>query len=70
MTKPDSRQQARPVGAAADALLAAPPRVVNIGLQRFAADLAAQGAAVVHVDWSPPAGGDDKLAALLAKLGS
>ncbi|MCE2483007.1 MAG: fdrA domain protein [Alphaproteobacteria bacterium] len=53
-----------------DALLAQPPRVVNLGLERFADDLAAQGAAVIHVDWSPPAGGDRRLAALLAKLSS
>jgi Protein of unknown function (DUF1116) len=28
--------------------------VVNIGLEGFARDLAANGAAVAHVDWSPP----------------
>jgi len=37
-----------------DALLAGPLRVVNIGLERFARDLAANGAAVAQVDWSPP----------------
>jgi FdrA protein len=49
-------------------LLAAGPRVVNIGLEMFAASLAARGASVVHVEWSPPAGGDARLAALLDKL--
>lgn len=53
-----------------NSLLAAPPRVVNIGLESFAADLGAQGAAVVHVAWVPPARGDARLAGLLAKLGS
>jgi hypothetical protein len=36
------------------ALLAGPLGVVNIGLEGFARDLAANGAAVAHVDWSPP----------------
>lgn len=51
-------------------LLAAAPRVLNVGLEAFATDLKAQGAAVVHVTWTPPARGDARLAALLAKLGS
>jgi hypothetical protein len=51
-------------------LLAAPPRVVNIGLEVFATDLAAQDAQVAHVRWSPPAGGNAQLAGLLEKLRS
>jgi hypothetical protein len=51
-------------------LLAAGPRVVNVGLEMFAANLAARGARVVHVEWSPPAGGDSRLAGLLDKLRS
>jgi FdrA protein len=51
-----------------DSLLAAPPRVINVGLELFAENLASQGAPVVHVRWSPPAGGDARLAGLLAKL--
>jgi hypothetical protein len=38
---------------AIDALLAGPLRVVNIGLDSFARDLAANNAPVVHVDWRP-----------------
>jgi FdrA protein len=49
-------------------LLATGPRVVNVGLEMFANDLAARGARVVHVQWSPPAGGDARLAGLLDKL--
>jgi hypothetical protein len=49
-------------------LLAAPPRVVNVGLELFATDLKAIGAQVVHVQWSPPAGGNARLAGLLEKL--
>jgi hypothetical protein len=37
-----------------DALLSGPVRVVNIGLESFARDLAANGAAVAQVDWTPP----------------
>lgn len=44
-------------------------RVINLGLERFADDLGAQHVEVVQVDWSPPAGGDPRLAALLEKLG-
>ena len=51
-------------------LLAAPPRVINIGLEVFAENLAAQDAKVAHVRWSPPAGGNAHLAGLLEKLRS
>src|SRR5215213_598268 len=37
-----------------EALLRGPLRVANIGLESFARDLAANGAAVAQVDWSPP----------------
>ena len=50
-------------------LLQSPVRVVNIGLEGFFHDLEQQGVEVVDVDWSPPAGGDPKLAELLSKLG-
>lgn len=54
----------------AASLLDGPPRVINVGLERFADDLAAHGTAVQHVRWVPPAGGDARLADLLSKLGS
>ena len=49
-------------------LLQGPVRVVNIGLAGFARDLAAKGADVVQVDWTPPAGGRPELLAALAAL--
>ena len=49
-------------------LFTAPLRVINIGLEGFAEDLAAAGVPVVHLDWRPPAGGDPKLTALLTSL--
>ncbi len=50
------------------ALFATGPRVINVGLELFAAQYAARGVPVVHVDWRPPAGGDVRLARLLARL--
>lgn len=43
-------------------------RVVNIGLEGFALDLARHGVPTIHVQWSPPAGGDPRLAQLLSRL--
>jgi FdrA protein len=42
--------------------------VVNVGLESFADDLRADGVPVVQMDWRPPAGGNARLAALLAEL--
>ena len=49
-------------------VLRGPVRVVNIGLELFAETLTEDGVEVIHVDWRPPAGGDLRLAALLAAL--
>jgi FdrA protein len=43
-------------------------RVINVGLEGFAADLEQLGVPVIHVQWVPPAGGDPVKAALLARL--
>ena len=51
-------------------LLQGPLKVINVGLEGFARELEAQGVETRHLDWTPPAGGDPKLAALLSKLGS
>lgn len=51
-----------------DTLLRRPLSVINLGLDVFALDLHAAGVPVVHVDWRPPAGGDPRLLALLARL--
>jgi len=44
-----------------------PVSAINVGLELFAEQLEAQGAAVLHVEWRPPAG-DADIAALLGKL--
>ncbi len=54
---------------ATDKLLRSELRVVNIGLREFARDLETCKVPVIHVDWSPPAVTNPKIASLLAKLG-
>ena len=49
-------------------MLGSGPRVINVGLEGFAADLERLGVPVTHVDWAPPAGADPAKAAQLAAL--
>ena len=49
-------------------LLSAEVCVINVGLEGFALDLEQQGVSVIHVQWTPPAGGDPVKAWLLARL--
>ncbi|MBL8064101.1 MAG: acyl-CoA synthetase FdrA [Anaerolineales bacterium] len=41
---------------------------INVGLESFYGSLISQGAQAVHVEWRPPAGGNERLANLLAKM--
>lgn len=41
---------------------------INVGLESFYESLISQGAQAVHVEWKPPAGGNERLASLLAKM--
>jgi hypothetical protein len=43
-------------------------RVINCGLEGFAQELEQLRVPVIHVEWSPPAGGDPRKAALLTAL--
>lgn len=45
-----------------------PLAAINVGLESFYESLTSQGAQAVHVEWRPPAGGNEKLAALLQKM--
>jgi len=47
-----------------------PLAAINVGLESFYESLTLQGAQAVHVEWRPPAGGNEKLASLLAKMKS
>jgi len=41
-----------------------------VGLESFYDSLISQGVQAVHVEWRPPAGGNERLASLLAKMKS
>ncbi|MEA2599376.1 MAG: FdrA protein [Acidobacteriota bacterium] len=45
-----------------------PLAAVNVGLESFYDSLLAQGAQAVQVEWKPPAGGNEKLAAILSRM--
>jgi len=49
-------------------LLVEGPKAINLGLLEFAEAIKAQGAEVVHVDWSPPPPEAEDLAEILEKL--
>jgi FdrA protein len=50
------------------AVLKEPLAAINVGLESFTASLLAQGAQVIHVDWRPPAGGNDRLGSILERM--
>ncbi|MEZ4770390.1 MAG: acyl-CoA synthetase FdrA [Caldilineales bacterium] len=41
---------------------------INVGLESFRDSLAAQSASAIQVDWRPPAGGNEAMMAILAKM--
>ncbi|MFQ5674511.1 MAG: acyl-CoA synthetase FdrA [bacterium] len=45
-----------------------PLQAINVGLESFTESLRAQEATVVHVDWRPPAGGNEKLMSILERM--
>lgn len=45
-----------------------PLTAINVGLESFYESLTSQGAQAVHVEWRPPAGGNERLASLLQKM--
>jgi FdrA protein len=51
-----------------ESLLDQPLVAINLGLQDFADNLEKQDVDVIHVDWRPPAGGDQELIQLLDRL--
>ncbi len=50
--------------------IASPPSAINAGLEAFFDSLTSQGAPAVHVDWKPPAGGDERLMGILSRMKS
>jgi FdrA protein len=53
---------------ALDRLNQQPFAAINVGLESFYTSLVGQGATALHVDWRPPAGGNERLMAILAKM--
>ena len=49
-------------------LLSEDLKILNLGLTRFAEELEKQEVDVLHINWSPPAGGDPELIELLDDL--
>jgi len=47
-----------------------PLAAINVGLESFVESLTAQNAAAIHVDWQPPASGNEKLMDILARMKS
>ncbi len=50
------------------AVLHDPLSAINVGLESFTESLMAQGAPVIQVDWQPPAGGNERLMAILERM--
>ncbi|MCP4542161.1 MAG: acyl-CoA synthetase FdrA [Chloroflexi bacterium] len=50
------------------AILHQPLAAINVGLGSFTESLVAQDAPVIQVDWQPPAGGNEKLMAILERM--
>jgi FdrA protein len=48
--------------------LGKPFAAINVGLESFYDSLISQDAQAIHVDWRPPAGDNEKLASLLARM--
>ena len=48
--------------------LTQPLAAINVGLESFYESLISQGAQAIHVEWRPPAGGNEKLASLLSRM--
>jgi len=63
----DTFGQAKPVPLE---ILQEPICAINVGLETFYQSLISQGASAVHVDWRPPAGGDEELLSILEKMRS
>jgi FdrA protein len=45
-----------------------PPSAINVGLESFYDSLTSRGVQAVQVEWKPPAGGNEKLAGILARM--
>jgi FdrA protein len=51
-----------------NSVLTAPVVAINVGLESFYDSLVSQGASAIHVDWRPPAGGNERLMGILSRM--
>jgi len=58
-------QEMRPIDLS---VLQNPLEAINVGLESFYETLKVQGVPVIQVDWRPPAGGNEKLMGILARM--
>lgn len=49
-------------------ILQRPLQAINVGLESFAESVRTQEATALHVDWRPPASGDEKLMSILERM--
>jgi FdrA protein len=61
----DEKPAATPVDLA---VLKKPLEAINVGLESFYENLKLQGVPVLHLDWRPAAGGNEKLIGILERL--
>jgi len=68
LNKPAAQESSRPAVPVNLVTLQKPLSAINVGLESFAENLVAQGVPTVHVEWRPPAGGNEKLMAILERM--
>jgi FdrA protein len=68
LNPPDSRSEESAQGRVDLAVLQEPLAAINVGLESFTESLKAQEAAVIQVDWRPPAGGNERLMSILERM--
>jgi len=66
--QPAATPPAQPIKPVELGMLLQPMAAVNVGLESFADSLVAQGAQAIQVDWRPPAGGNERLMAILERM--
>jgi len=59
---------ALPVSVPLDGLAPQPFAAINVGLESFYESLIGQDAIAVHIEWKPPAAGNERLMDILAKM--
>jgi FdrA protein len=67
LSPPDQTIDTIGKGVALD-MMKQPLAAINAGLESFAESIRNQDATAIHVDWRPPASGNEKLASILQRM--